>query len=65
MAYRWDPTIRGGVCGNQKPFDMFIAVFNLLLDITTVVLPMPIVWRLQMALGKKVAVSGIFSMGIG
>ena len=65
IAYRWDPNIAGGTCGEQKPFDMFVAVFNLLLDVTTVVLPMPILWRLKMALGKKVALTAIFGMGVG
>ena len=44
---------------------MFVAVFNLLLDVTTVVLPMPILWGLQMAFGKKVALTLMFSMGVG
>ena len=65
IAYRWDRTIDGGHCGEQKHFDMFVAVFNLLLDLTTVVLPMPILWRLQMALGKRVALTLIFGMGVG
>ena len=65
IAYRWNKTIEGGTCGEQKSFDMFVAVFNLLLDVTTVVLPMPILWGLQMAFGKKIALTLMFGMGIG
>lgn len=64
IAYRWDYTIKDGHCGNQKPFDLFVAVVNLLLDALAVVFPMPILWGLQMATGRKIALSGIFGMGI-
>ncbi|KAL2041589.1 hypothetical protein N7G274_005971 [Stereocaulon virgatum] len=63
FSYNWDRTIRG-TCGDQKSLDLAIAVLNLLLDVTTVGLPMPVLWRLQMATSKKVIVSGILSMGI-
>lgn len=65
LAYTWNKTIEGGTCGEQKQFDMFVAVFNLLLDAMTVVLPMPILWGLQMAFGKKVALTLMFGMGVG
>lgn len=63
VAYRWNRTI-DGICGDQKRLDLFIAVFNLILDVTVVVLPMPILWGLQMPTKKKVVLSGIFGMGI-
>lgn len=63
IAYRWDSSLRGGSCGDQKALDLFIAIFNLLLDITVVVLPMPILWGLQMAVSKKVMLTSMFSMG--
>lgn len=53
-----------GSCGDQKSLDMYIAILNLLQDVMVVVLPMPILWRLQMAMTKKVALSGIFGIGI-
>ena len=63
FAYLWDRTI-DGYCGNQKSFDLFIAVFNLFLDVTTVVHPMPVLWRLKMRMKKKLIVTGMFSMGV-
>ena len=63
FSYNWDRTIKG-TCGDQRSLDLAIAVLNLLLDVTTVVLPMPVLWGLQMATSKKVIVSGILSMGI-
>lgn len=63
FAYNWDRSTHG-TCGNQKSLDLFIGVFNLLMDIVTVVTPMPVLWGLQMPTERKVALSGIFSMGI-
>ena len=63
LAYSWDNSI-DGKCGDAKSLDMFIGVFNLLMDVVTVVLPMPVLWGLQMPTGRKVILSGLFSMGI-
>lgn len=63
LAYLWDQTMNGS-CGNQKSFNLFIAVFNLLLDVTTVTLPMPVLWGLQARTRKKLIVAGMFSMGV-
>lgn len=64
ISYRWDRIIGGsGSCGDQKSLDLFIGIFNLFLDVTVVVLPMPILWGLKMAVGKKVMLSGMFGMG--
>ena len=62
FAFNWNHSLHGS-CGNQKSFDLLIGVFNLLLDVTTVMLPMPVLWGLQMPTKRKVALSGLFSMG--
>ena len=53
-----------GHCGYQKSLDLFIGIFNLLLDVTVVVLPMPVLWGLKMALGQKIMLTGMFGMGV-
>lgn len=62
LAFIWDQSVDGS-CGNQKSLDMFIGVFNLLLDVTAVALPMPVLWGLQMRKKQKLVISGMFSMG--
>lgn len=52
-----------GFCGDQKSLDLFIGIFNLLLDVTVVVMPMPVLWGLKLAVGKKVMLSGMFGVG--
>ena len=62
FAYNWDRSLHGS-CGNSKSLDLFLGVFNLLLDVTTVALPLPVLWNLQMRTGRKIALSILFSMG--
>lgn len=64
ITYRWAPSMVDGSCGDQESLDMYIAILNLLQDVVVVVLPMPILWGLQMARGRKVALSCIFGIGI-
>ena len=63
LAFLWDQSING-FCGNQKSLDLFLGVFNLVMDVTTVALPIPVVWGLQTRLKKKLIVAAMFSMGI-
>lgn len=63
FAYNWDHSIKGA-CGDQRSLDLFLGIFNLLIDVTTVVLPLPILWGLQLPPSKKFILSGMFSMGI-
>lgn len=63
FALLWHQSI-DGFCGDTKSFDLFIAVFNLLMDVTTVALPMPFLWGIHVRTKKKVIVAFIFSMGL-
>lgn len=63
LAYSWDPTIPGGSCGVQKHLDLFIGAFNLVMDVTLVALPMPVLWGLQLGMQKKLVLSAMFGMG--
>ncbi|ROW14766.1 hypothetical protein VPNG_03832 [Cytospora leucostoma] len=64
LAYTWDKTIPGGVCGNSTESYLSVAILNLILDIALVILPMPVLWRLQMPVEKKVAVNAILALGL-
>lgn len=44
--------------------DLYLGIFNLLLDVCVVVLPMPVLWGLQMAVSKKLMLSAMFGLGI-
>lgn len=63
LAYNWDKTIEGGRCANVNQDFLAQAIINLLLDITIVSLPLPVLWNLQMKTGKKVSIIIMFSIG--
>ena len=51
-------------CGSKRLFNLLNATISLLLDITVVLLPTPVLWGLQMPVRKKVMISGMFGLGI-
>ena len=52
-----------GLTNLQALNDYLSAIISLLLDVTVVVLPMPLLWGLQMTVSKKVMLSGMFGLG--
>ena len=64
ISYEWNKSIRGGTCLNTAAAYYSISGINLGLDLVVVMLPMPILWTLQMPISKKVAISMIFGMGV-
>lgn len=63
VAYNWDRTIPG-TCGDVLKIQYASAGFNLGIDLGVVLLPLPIVWRLQMSSRKKTGVTASFAIGI-
>ena len=63
FAYRWNKEIDGGHCGNIPAEETSSAVVNMIIDLVIMVLPTPVIWKLQMPLRKKVSISAIFSLG--
>ena len=64
ISYKWNRIIGGvGSCGNEKPLDLFIGIFNFILDVIAVVLPMPVLWGLQVSVEKRLTLTGMFGMG--
>lgn len=52
------------MCRPGKNMALSIGILNLALDVAVVVMPMPILWHLKLTVGRKVAVSSIFGMGL-
>ena len=63
VGCQWSDTIECSSAVDAKSIDLSVAVFNLLLDVIVVVLPMPVLLGLQMAVGKKATLSGMFGLG--
>ena len=52
-------------CGDQIALHMTDDIFDLILGMTVVILPIPIVRGLQMPRGKKLALTGVFGPDAG
>ena len=63
LAFNWDKTIPGGFCADQHAAYISAGIINLIIDVSIIVLPMPMLWGLQMAMMRKVALTAIFSLG--
>jgi hypothetical protein len=63
LAFNWDKSI-DGVCGDQDKAYRAQAIVNLFVDVAIVLLPVPMLWKLQMPLAKKLGVYVMFSIGI-
>lgn len=63
VSYNWDKTIPGGKCANENLAFLLAGITNLLIDAIVVILPIPMLWRLQMPLIRKLGVLGMFGLG--
>lgn len=63
LAFNWDQTIPGGHCGNEMAAYIAAHTINFVLDVSLAILPMPVLWGLQMSTRKKVEISIMFSLG--
>lgn len=59
----WNRTITG-TCGNLRKTEFASAGFNMGIDLLVVLLPMPVVWKLQMSKEKKFGVTAAFTLGM-
>ncbi len=62
VRYMWVKSIDGH-CMNTPVFLLVGSILNILTDIVIVILPIPIVWSLQVTRQQKMALSGIFLLG--
>ena len=63
IRYNWDKSIDGH-CGNSYAGYLFVAIADLITELSIIILPMPYVWSLQLPVGKKIALTCIFGLGI-
>lgn len=63
IGFYWDKAIKGGTCINQDAFYRWNGVANLLIDFSILVLPMMMVWRLNLDTRSKITLSAVFLLG--
>ncbi|KAM3088073.1 hypothetical protein ACMFMG_002131 [Clarireedia jacksonii] len=64
LAYTWNKMIPGQ-CGELRRFYLATGIVNVIIDFGIVILPMPVVWELQMRTSRKVVLTFIFGLGFG
>jgi hypothetical protein len=64
VAYVYDTSIPGGHCIKQGAFYVATATMTIFTDLLVVVIPMIIVYSLQMPLRRKLMVVGILCLGL-
>lgn len=64
LAFNWDTTIPGGVCGDRNAVFVIAGVTNMVTDFMVLVLPVPSILKLQMPLGQRFGLLLVFCMGI-
>jgi hypothetical protein len=58
----WNP-FQHGTCINVSAVEIATGAFNLLLDLIMVAMPHMVIWRIQLSLRQKLAISGLFAVG--
>ncbi|KAF1843185.1 uncharacterized protein K460DRAFT_341038 [Cucurbitaria berberidis CBS 394.84] len=65
IAFNWDRTIPGGKCMVPKTGFLVSGSVNLVIDVILVVMPIPVVWKMQhVTKMKKIGIIGMFSLGL-
>lgn len=62
LQFTWDKTI-DGECSGEDSVYLIVGIVNTVIDVCILVLPMPMVFRLQMTLTRRMSVAGMFSFG--
>lgn len=64
VQYFWDKTIQGGHCINQNLCYLVDSSINVVQVLVIVLLPIPLLWDLQMPRGKKIRCMLAFAVGV-
>ena len=63
VAYAWNKTIKGGTCFDQVAYLRWQTLPNVLVDVAMLVLPLPMIWRLNTSHGQKIGLTLTFLTG--
>lgn len=63
IAFNWNREIPGGSCINTKAFFISALALNTFNDVLIVLLPVPMIWRVQIPKSEKIALLAVFLFG--
>jgi hypothetical protein len=64
ITYSFEKTLPNGHCGDLVSFELYPAIWNLISDSIIVILPMPMLWGLELQRKKKIGLSIVFGVGV-
>ncbi len=62
LAKNWDILLPGR-CGDKIRSSIAVSACNVAIDLTIIILPMPMIWGLQMATRRKIELTITFALG--
>lgn len=54
FKFNWDRTLPGGSCYNEAAFYAWGSLPNILTDIAILIIPLPVIWKLQTSKNMKI-----------
>ena len=63
VAYNWDIRIPGGHCLDRKETYISVGVIDIFIDVCIFLMPIPMVWNLQLPLKNRIGLLSIFGIG--
>ncbi|TRX91834.1 hypothetical protein FHL15_007387 [Xylaria flabelliformis] len=63
FSARWDPVLSPTACINPVTYWQASSIPNVFTDIVMLILPLPMVWNLQIDRGQKIALTLVFALG--
>lgn len=59
----WEIETPNRKCVPELPFFLGLQIPNVVIDLVIIILPLPYLWKLQISLPQRIAISGIFILG--
>ncbi|KAF4448605.1 hypothetical protein F53441_8024 [Fusarium austroafricanum] len=59
----WDPRVKGRCFFNQTTLWTISGIIHIITDFAIIIMPLPIIWKLNLPLPQKLYLSGIFGLG--
>ena len=64
IAFNWDKTIPGGHCADLDAGFLVVGIVDAITDFMIFILPMPMIWRLQVPRTKQISLVIVFSIAL-
>lgn len=63
LAHAWNPLVPGTCVKNKLVVHIVSAAINTASDLIIVILPQPVIWRLELGVRRKLGLSAVFLLG--